>query len=134
VVCQLFLLVSVPELEPDVTRAWRLADSLRLVVSARNRDRFDIYGTVLAAKVAARAGLADSARSVLARAGGPDPPGWLTYDLAHAYVLLGDRARALEHLERYVAFDPSGREFLGSDWWFRPLRGDPRFERLLEKP
>ncbi len=132
VVCQLFLLVSVPDVEPDVGRAWRLADSLRLVVSARNRDRFDLYGTVLAAKVAARAGLADSARSVLARAAGPDPPGWLTYDLAHAYVLLGDRARALDHLERYVAFDPTGRDFLGSDWWFRPLRGDPRFERLLE--
>jgi serine/threonine-protein kinase len=55
-------------------------------------------------------------------------------DLAHIYVLLGDRDAALEQLENLLA-NPSylSAPFLRMDPRWTPLRDDPRFEEMLEK-
>jgi len=59
-------------------------------------------------------------------------------DLSHveyaaAYVGLGRHDEALDHLERaYEARDP-GLAGLGSDPLWDPLRGEPRFQRLLRR-
>jgi TolB-like protein len=46
---------------------------------------------------------------------------------------LGDRARALDQLEKAYASDSQWLGWLGLDEAFVPLRGDPRFHALLKK-
>jgi serine/threonine protein kinase/tetratricopeptide (TPR) repeat protein len=55
-------------------------------------------------------------------------------DLAHIYTILGDNDAALERLE-YLLSNPSwiSPPFLRMDPRWDPLRGDPRFQALLEK-
>lgn len=130
VLCQLFLLASVPGVEPDLRRAWRLVDSLEAAVTVRSRAQFRSYGTMQAAKVAARAGMLDSARAVIRMARGDTTPDWLAYDEAHARLLLGERDHALELLRGYLRFKPSAGPLLAEDWWFEALRGDPRFQDM----
>lgn len=132
VVCQLFLLASAPQVSPDVGRAWALVDTLQTTVSRRNRESFRTYGAMQVAKVLARAGQADSARAVIRGLTGGETPAWLAYDEAHARLLLGEPDRALDLLEEAVEYDPSLRESLPEDWWFRPLWGDPEFRSLME--
>ncbi len=130
VVCQLFLLASFPQVEPDVDRAWALVDTLETLVAERTRAGFHMYGAVQVAKVAARAGLPDSARAILQRARGEETPEWLAYDEAHARLLLGEEDHAIRLLRQYLdaGADPA---FLARDWWFADLRDDPRFQALV---
>lgn len=130
VVCRLFLLASFPQVEPDVPHAWALVDSLQAVVSERNRSAFRRYGSMQVAKVAARAGLPDSARAIIGTARGDETPDWLAYDEAHVRLLLGDEDRALRLLRQYLT---TGAEaaFLARDWWFEPLHDDPAFKELV---
>ena len=130
VLCQLFVLASVPSVDPDVGRAWRLVDSLEATVAAASRDQFRAYGTMQAAKVLARAGMSDSARAVIRLARGDATPDWLAYDEAHARLLLGERERALELLRGYLRFKPSAGGLLAEDWWFEALRDDHRFRAM----
>jgi len=55
-------------------------------------------------------------------------------DLAHIFTILGDNEAALERLE-YLLSNPSwiSSPFLRMDPRWDPLRGDPRFQALLEK-
>ena len=46
---------------------------------------------------------------------------------------LGDRALALDYLERAQASDTQWMGWLGSDRTFDPLRSEPRFIALLKK-
>jgi tetratricopeptide (TPR) repeat protein len=89
-------------------------------------------GRLLAAGVLARAGLADSARAVVAdvRAGAGDDP-WLDYYEANARVQLGDTTRAVQLLGSFLEALPSRRSYIANDWWWRPLRDDPRFRALV---
>jgi len=128
--CELFLMVSRPTPPPSPERAWAVADSLLAVVGSQQRARYRQYADLQVAKVLALAGLADSARSVIARVTGDETPGWLAYDAAHARLLLGERERALSLLRLHLKFDPAGAAFLADDWWFRPLWDDPGFKAL----
>ena len=90
------------------------------------------------AAVIARAGFADSARHVLLRSRGTaeiDPTRDLPYMEAFVRALLGDKAEAIQLLKQYVAANPERRADLSTDsgWWFRDLRGDPRFQELAGK-
>lgn len=131
VVCRLFILASFPQVEPDLDAAWRLADSLAAIVGAAQRSSFRAYGQVQVAKVAARAGLADSARAIIRRARGPETPVWLTYDEAHANLLLRDTARTIQLLDVALANEVVDSAVLAREWWFQPLHQEPRFRRLL---
>lgn len=118
----------------DVAEAWRL------LAAAEARDEGQLlrsgWGTrrLLVAAVVARAGLADSARAIVAavrRAPPTDaPPEQVDYGEAHVETLLGGRDRAIALLERYLAANPALRGQVRATPWFAPLRGTPRFDEL----
>lgn len=55
------------------------------------------------------------------------------FNLALVYAGLGDRARALDYLEKAYATDSQWLGWLGLDRAFEPLRSEPRFVALLKK-
>jgi TolB-like protein/Flp pilus assembly protein TadD len=57
----------------------------------------------------------------------------LPFNLAMVSLGLGDRQRALDHLERAYAADSQMMPWLGKDRLFDPLRSEPRFAALLKK-
>ncbi|MEO7137096.1 MAG: protein kinase [Gemmatimonadales bacterium] len=138
--CQLWVM-STKAREPDVTRAWRLADSLTGLSPVGRREYDRREARMIVAMVLARAGLADSARQVALRArGGPDvdPNQDLAYSEIYVHILRGDKDRAFEALKRYLAANPERRAGLAdttseatTPWWFRSLEDEPRFKALV---
>ena len=55
------------------------------------------------------------------------------FNLAIVYLGLGDRARALDYLERAYASDTQWLGWLKNDRTFDPLRSEPRFVALMRK-
>jgi eukaryotic-like serine/threonine-protein kinase len=55
------------------------------------------------------------------------------FNLALVYLGLGDRARALDYLERAYASDSQWLAWLKNDRIFDPLRSEPRFVALMRK-
>ncbi len=137
--CRLWMM-STRATEPDVARAWKLADSLPKL-SPVGRQEYDAReARMFVAMVLARAGLADSARKVAlrARAGADvDPTQDLAYDEVYVHILRGDKDQAFEALKRYLAANPERRAGLSdttesdSPWWFRSIEDDPRFKALV---
>jgi DNA-binding SARP family transcriptional activator/TolB-like protein len=121
--CNLFLMSAMPGVAPDVEGAWHWAQYFSL------RE----YGDMFVAKTLARAGLADSARAVLRRDLAQPTDSILraiAYDAAHAWLLLGDRDRAIHYLRIYARLKPAAAQSLPRDWAFRPLWSDPDYQRL----
>lgn len=134
-VCGLYTMASVPADPSVVPVAWEKHREY-VEVTGPEPGWNRAVGLSLVAATLARAALPDSARAVMqqARAQLPvDEPIAPYFDYYDAYVatLLGDEDRALELLAAFVAEYPSQREFLPSDWWFRPLWPDPRFRELM---
>jgi serine/threonine-protein kinase len=133
--CRLWLLTTKAQ-EPDVAAAWRYADSLTALSSEQTRAYDRLYNNILVAGVLGRAGLGDSARRVLERSKGDpivDPQGDLAFVAAFAYVLIGDKEKAIDRLKTYLASSPGRREAFKDDtgWWFRDLQNDPAYQRLM---
>jgi serine/threonine-protein kinase len=133
--CQMWLLTTKAK-EPDVDLAWRLADTIPKLAPAGRKDYEAHEARMIVAMVLARAGLADSARSVAVRArGGPelDPTQTLAWEEIYVRVLLGDRKEALEALKSYLAANPERRAELAeeSNWWFRQIEDDPGYKALV---
>jgi serine/threonine-protein kinase len=57
----------------------------------------------------------------------------LPFNLALVYLGLGDRAHALDNLERALAADSQMMPWIGRDAIFDPIRSEPRFVALLNK-
>jgi len=55
------------------------------------------------------------------------------FNLALVHLGLGDRARALGHLEQAYASDSQWLGWLENDRTFDPLRGEPCFVALMRK-
>lgn len=131
VLCEL-LLMTTPELQPDVSRAWDLMARLDTLHHAD--DPYDlIRGEMLVGGVLARAGLADSARAVLDRAHEKvspqfDPILWLYTLEAYVRTFVGDDDHALDLLERYAAHNPHAS--FEHNWWWRGLRDHPRWREV----
>jgi TolB-like protein len=122
---------------PDIPRAWRLADSLVADAPSGERAFRRWQAPVLTAAALAKAGLADSARHVLARVDVPaavDPTRDIAMDEAFAWTLVGDKDAALKQLTLFVTANPRAGSGLGNDngWRFRALRTDPRFQALTQ--
>lgn len=130
---QLILLASSYGPEPDVEEAWRLAEA-RLALSApAQRQVLEPTGLMDVAAVLARAGLRDSARSVIQRARGLDARNdpWVDYTEANAHLHLGEADDALRLLEEFLSARPDRRAYIAKDPWFRVLHDDPRFRALV---
>ncbi len=131
-------LYALKGMRPDVPRLWRLLDSNVALYPPAERDFRRRYGSLEVAYALVNAGLKDSARAVAlrARAGADVDP---TRDLVYLEVmlrnLLGDRDEALQLLKLYLATNPQDRTNIARDstWWFRGLRDDPEFKRLVEQ-
>jgi DNA-binding SARP family transcriptional activator/TolB-like protein/tetratricopeptide (TPR) repeat protein len=94
-----------------------------------------IYRRMALARVAARAGLADSARALVAAARretgrNPELRLSLLYDEAYVRLLLGERDAVFALLQEYLRGKPQHRKLLLADQKFRALHADPRFQRL----
>ena len=134
--CQLWLMVT-PAIPAEAGRAWRLLATLDSVVPAPQRGFAMAQGHLLVAGALARAGLVDSARSVLRRTRQQvtheiDPEQDLLSQEAYIRGLTGDADIAIELLKQYVAANP-GHEFLqqaGTVWWWRALRANPRWREI----
>jgi serine/threonine-protein kinase len=132
--CQLRMMLS-PSAEPNVDRAWRLFQALDTLQSESLREFAGHRARMVVGGVIARAGLADSARSVLvaARAGREvDPERQLALDEAVMRALLGDLDEAIDLMTDYVAVNP-GHDFVLDrelHWFYRPLRDHPGFRQL----
>jgi TolB-like protein len=131
--CRLWLLAT-PAGQPDVAEAHRLAALLDSLTGDREFPR--VEAELLVGGVLARAGLADSARTVIDRAHQAvsrefDPDLDLYAVEAYVRTLVDDDDTAIDLLKEYVAANP-GHDFsqrLGT-WWWRSLRDNPRFREL----
>ncbi len=134
--CRLWLMTT-PNADLDVTRAWRLlrrADSLTPApqLAFRTRQR-----SILVASVIGRAGLTDSAEHVLVAARTADPKIDPTQELvgyeAVARTLMGQDDQAMAILKRYVATNPdhSFKRNGMVHWWWRGLERRPDFQAVL---
>lgn len=129
--CELILLASEGGLEPDPARAWELLEQIRERASPENRAYFTAGARHQVAAVLARAGLADSARSVLGRAREARSGPQVTYEEAHTLLVLGEKERALDRLSAFLEARPQLARRLADDPWFAPLRDHPRFRELV---
>ena len=97
------------------------------------------YGQMLVAIAQARAGLRDSADATARRARADttiDETRELALLEAIVRTMLGEQDEALHHLGLYLSANPQMREGWARDrtWWFRELRNDPRYQRLVGTP
>ncbi len=131
---QLLALASAGGPEPDVTTAWELAEELLEYSPPQASVRLRPSTLMYVAAVLARAGSSDSARAVidLARAAVAEPDPMHDYNEAYVRLLLGETDEALQLLERHLEAVPGSKEYVGKvDWWWEPLRNDPRFQELV---
>jgi serine/threonine-protein kinase len=134
--CQIKLMAT-PAEAPDVDRAWELAASVDSLAPEQRRAYERAQALINVAGVIARAGLADSARSVLTRAGAMvnseiDPTQFLVSQQAYVRTLLGDYDEAVALLKRYAAANPGHYEHGAvTSWWWRDLQSHPGFQELI---
>ncbi len=135
--CQLWMLTT-KAFKADPDEAWRLVNSVRSIASPADSAFTIRRARIVAAIVIARAGLRDSARSVLTSArtsAEADPKRELQGDEAIARVYLHDYDTAVRLLESYLAANPEHRKGFVTNtslWWKDPqLQGHPRFKALI---
>jgi serine/threonine-protein kinase len=133
--CQIWLFALKGQ-TPDIGKAWSLLDEYLRLSPPNLRDYRRLRGQMLVAMALARAGLADSARSVAARSRADaemDPPRELVSFEAIVRTILGDRDEAIRLLGVYFATNPQQRSSVDRDetWWYQDLRGDPRYQALV---
>jgi class 3 adenylate cyclase/TolB-like protein len=135
--CQLMLMVT-PAVAPDVDVAWRLAARVDSIAGHEGRTDAGIQSELSVGGVLARAGMVDSARSVLLRARqratpASDPHQELLAYEAYMRTLTGEEDEARRLLTRYAAANPGHlAASAGSDaaWWWRSLQTRPWFQEL----
>jgi hypothetical protein len=119
--------------EPDPAAAWSLVREL-------GQHAFPEYNVPAAklytAAVLVRAGLADSADAVVADARSGAPVEVAPFlDYLEAYVRLLDRERptSVRLLRSFLTDLPGYRAIVARDHWFDELRGDRRFEEIVDR-
>ena len=121
----------------DVRWAWALADTILQFASPQRRHLFRPIYLAHVAAVLAHAGQRDSAAAVLRRAVEATVSGdeavreYAAYDIAHAWLVIGDMEQSLKWLALDLQHRPYKRAYHARDHWFAPLRDDPRFRELV---
>jgi serine/threonine-protein kinase len=134
--CQLWLMAT-PAVPADVDQAWRLLARFDSLTPGAGPTFNGLENLMLVGGALGRAGLVDSARSVLLRARGTatseiDPHQDLVPVEAYVRSLFGDHDEAIDLLKAYVAANPEHNfpAQAGTAWWWRDLRGHPRFVEI----
>jgi TolB-like protein len=138
--CQL-MLPALPGIEPDIGRAWAVLDEFAAASPPQVREVNRRRGLMYLSMALARAGLADSARSVV-RAARADTELDPLRELAHlesiTWTWLGDSGEAVRQLGLYLAANPQaldglrvGAERRELPWYHRSLQDDPAFRSLI---
>lgn len=133
--CQIVVMTT-PAVEPEPARAWRMVARVDSLAPQRLTEFDHLRAEIYAGGVLARAGLADSARHVLARARDQavptvDPSRWLHLTEGYMRTLVGDTAEALAEIRLWAAANPG--ESFTAGWMWDGLRDDPRFERIVDQ-
>ena len=122
-----------PGSEPDPAAAWSLVRELgRHPYPEYNVPAAKLY----AAAVLVRAGLPDSAEAVVrdGRAGAPEEVApFLDYLEAYVRLLDGERSTSIRLLRAFLIALPEYRAVVARDNWFDELRGDGRFEGVVDR-
>lgn len=135
---QLLLLATEGGVTPDVRQARRLVERTAELSRRQVPEDSAIFVSVTRMQLAAvyaRAGHRDSARAILRdvyRTAPEDQERWLALEEANVRLILGEREEALRLLEEYLDANPQDRGRVAEDPWFRGLRDDPEFRRLVE--
>ncbi len=127
---KLLVVASRPADSAAVDSAWALLDRIERLFPPGQKyqeGRYYVAATLI------RAGLVDSGRAVARRArdinpGSPTVP----HDEAYLALQMGDTEGAIRDLRRYLELVPQQRSYVGKDWWWEPLHGDPRFQELVD--
>lgn len=132
--CQIWSLTLAASPE-DITPAWQLLADYVEEWPPESQEFQRLRGQLAIAGALARAGLADSARSVAERSRAApdiDPTRDLVYFEAFARTLIGDHEEAFELLTVFLATNPQRGAAMVFDegWWFRALQADPRWDAL----
>lgn len=135
--CRLMLMVT-PALDPDVDEAWRLAVRVDSVAGSDEHAYARALSHLSVGGVLARAGMLDSARSVLLRTRESitydvDPQQELLAYEAFMRTLTGDEDEAIGLLKRYAAANPGHFGASGGNetaWWWRSLQDRPWFREV----
>ena len=135
--CQLWLMLA-PSEEADPDSAWELHAALQDVLEAGLRPIEERKGYLLVGGVLRKAGMADSASSILplGRANEEIDPGEELVVLeARVLAITGDPDGAMDLLRRYVAANPAHSFEVGGQlhWNWRPLRDRPDFRLLMTR-
>jgi tetratricopeptide (TPR) repeat protein len=136
--CQIWLFALKGQ-TPDIDKAWSLLGEYLSLSPPNLRDYRRLRGQMLVAMALARAGLADSARAVAVRSRADatmDPPRELVSFEAIVRTILGEKDEAIRLLGVYFATNPQQRSSIDRDesWWYRDLRGEPRYQALVGTP
>jgi len=129
--------MGMPGITADVDSAWALFRNTVELTPEPLRAQEQHRALMVVGRVLARASLADSTEAVLLRArGGPDvdPYNELPYLEAGVRAVLGDFDGAVGLLAQYVAESEEGAQVEAAwetHWWWREMRGQPGFERLV---
>jgi TolB-like protein len=131
VLCQQWLM-TMPDAEPDIERAWEIHDEAMAVLVERP-EFFEAQSRMLVAGTIGRAGLPDSAQAVFESAQvsaevDPDRELWATE--AALRSVMGDVEGSLRLLERFVLSQRG--DVPGQHWWWDNIRNEPDFQRLRD--
>jgi Carboxypeptidase regulatory-like domain len=132
--CRLWMMITAIR-HPDIDAAWELAGHVESLAPEGLQAYYTRESRMIVGGVIARAGLADSANSVLNRARADDhidPSRTLMRVEAVMRIFGREYDRALDLLEEYRRIHPDySFEVEGElHWFWRPLRNDPRFQAL----
>jgi TolB-like protein/tRNA A-37 threonylcarbamoyl transferase component Bud32 len=133
--CQLWMMTT-PQTKADPRRGWQLFDEIRQLTPPGQWPGDSLRNQMIVAGVLARAGLMDSARHVAVRSrGNPEVDPHLDLVTWEAFVrtLVGDKTEALQLIQTYLTAHPDHKDGFSRDyqWWWRSLRGDPRFREIV---
>lgn len=131
-------ILTVAPLEPgDVERAWALTDSVIALSPPTRLGEHISMARFQVAIVVGRAGLADSARTLIQSTrsdAGEEARALTAYEEAAAWAAIGQSDECLEALRIYLDANPQEKSYLAADAWFEALWDDPRFQQLVSAP
>jgi len=135
--CRLWLLtLPDPATPPTAAQIWKANDDYLAMDKVDKPEFAKRKGMMLAGIALIRAGLKDSAESVITHAQGNeaiDPAGDLVQLEAMARAQLGQKDRVISLLRRQIAAHPQQKNIGGHDesWWFKSLQDDPQYKALF---